>query len=127
MTENEIPNRIGKFFAVVLDVSDLDRSVEFWLHVFGGEKLFADNAYARIGDFSRPPTLLLQKVSEVKTVKNRAHLDFEIDDLEAAVERVVKLGANEVNRVSQYGITFAVMADLDGNEFCLIKRPDPGS
>ena len=127
MSESDTPNRIGTFFAIVLDVSDLDRSVEFWLQVFGGEKIFADDAYARVGDLSRPPTLLLQKVPEVKTVKNRVHLDFEIDDLDAAIERVVKLGGHEVNRVSEYGITFAVMADLDGNEFCLIDPPDAGS
>lgn len=31
MADSKIPDRIGNFFAIVLDVSDLDRSVDFWL------------------------------------------------------------------------------------------------
>lgn len=124
MVENEKSNRIGKFFAVVLDVSDLDRAVDFWQQIFGGERLPATPGYARVGDYSQPPTLLLQQVPEVKTVKNRAHLDFRINDLEDAVAQVVRFGGRELDRIGEDGATWAVMSDPDGNEFCLIDRPD---
>ena len=124
MAEGEIPNRIGMFRDVVIDVNDLDRSVDFWLQVFGGERLPATSGYARVGDYSQPPTLVLQKVPEVKTLKHRAHIDFRVDDLDASVEQVVQLGGRELNRISEHGETIAIMADPDGNEFCLIDRPD---
>lgn len=127
MADTDVPNRIGKigkFSAIVIDVSDIERSLDFWLNVHGGEKVFSNPAYARIGDPAQPPTLLLQKVPEAKTMKNRLHLDYEITDLEAAVEQVIQLGGTELNRISEYGLTWAVMGDPDGNEFCLITKPE---
>jgi predicted enzyme related to lactoylglutathione lyase len=45
-----------------------------------------------------------------------------VADLEAAVSRVLALGGRKLKAVSEYGIEWAVMADPDGNEFCLIKH-----
>jgi predicted enzyme related to lactoylglutathione lyase len=123
-TNSDLPNRIGTLFATVLDVSDLERSTQFWLNVFGGDKIYANPIYTRIGDTNHQPTLLLQKVPEVKSVKNRAHLDFEIDDLDTSVEQVIQLGGTEVSRITEYGLAWPIMADPDGNEFCLITKPE---
>ena len=51
--------------------------------------------------------------------KNRAHIDLDVTDLEVAIRRVVDLGGTKLDEFSKYGITWAVMADPDGNEFCL--------
>jgi len=65
---------------------------------------------------------LLQKVPEQHKNKNRAHIDLDVKDLEAAVRRVVDLGGTKLDEFSEYGITWAVMADPDGNEFCLVQH-----
>ncbi|WP_420855842.1 VOC family protein [Thermoactinospora rubra] len=61
------------------------------------------------------PRLWFQRVPEAKTVKNRVHLDLRSDDLEAEVRRLVELGARELARHEDW----VVLADPEGNEFCL--------
>ena len=62
-----------------------------------------------------------QRVPEVKTVKNRLHLDVVVEDVEAASARVVELGGSvEVAEVHEYGFQWRVATDPEGNEFCLI-------
>ena len=62
------------------------------------------------------PRLWLQRVPEAKVVKNRVHVDLRADDLEAEVRRLVELGAR-VLQPERDGLV--VMADVEGNEFCL--------
>ena len=64
-----------------------------------------------------------QKVPEGKAVKNRVHVDLDVDDLDAAVARAVALGATIVGSVVEEPTNwFQVMADIEGNEFCFILR-----
>jgi hypothetical protein len=78
------------------------------------------------------PRLFFQKVPEAKTAKNRVHLDvraapgLEGDDrmaaLEAEAERLGRLGAARLHRHEPRAPLEAghlVMADPEGNEFCL--------
>jgi hypothetical protein len=62
--------------------------------------------------------------TEEKTVKNRLHLDLspDPDDREAEIERILALGARRVN-IGQTGAeSWTVLADPEGNEFC-VTRP----
>ena len=61
------------------------------------------------------------KVPEPKIAKNRIHLDLMAPDPEAEVDRLVKLGATWVADLDEYGHTWTVMADPEGNEFCVAK------
>ncbi|CAL9557258.1 VOC family protein [Streptomyces sp. enrichment culture] len=65
--------------------------------------------------------LLFQRVPEAKTGKNRVHLDVHSTDggREAEVARLEALGASVVRRVKEQGGEWAVMADPEGNEFCV--------
>ncbi|MEU9704973.1 VOC family protein [Streptomyces sp. NPDC047981] len=65
--------------------------------------------------------ILFQQVPEEKTVKNRVHLDLHPgqEQRDAEVERLESLGASVLRRVSEYGMTWVVMADPEGNEFCV--------
>ena len=63
-----------------------------------------------------------QKVPEQHEHKNRAHIDLDVKNLESAVKRVVDLGGTKLAEFSEYGIRWAVMADPDGNEFCLVRH-----
>ena len=113
---------------VVIDCGDLDRSAQFWTHVLG---------YTRNGPPGGPyqglvPAsgqgieILLQRVPEAKGWKNRVHLDLRTADLDAEVKRVVALGARRLtsNPVTECGWRWHILADPDGNEFCVLQPPD---
>ena len=96
---------------------------EFWLSVTGGSVSFSDDRYTRVGIEVAAVGILLQLVPEAKAVKNRMHLDFQVEMLDAAVEACVAAGGIPLTRVAEYGIEWQVMADPDGNEFCLVGPP----
>jgi hypothetical protein len=56
-----------------------------------------------------------------KTVKNRLHIDLRPDDQEAEVERLVDMGARPVD-IGQHDVSWVVLADPEGNEFCVLSR-----
>jgi predicted enzyme related to lactoylglutathione lyase len=58
-----------------------------------------------------------QRVPEAKSVKNRVHLDLRCADVDAEACRLVDLGA----RVVAVRDELTVLADPEGNEFCLIR------
>ena len=69
---------------------------------------------------ARLPGLLFVPVPEGKTHKNRLHLDFRPDDRDAEVDRLLGLGAERVD-IGQGEQTWVVLADPEGNEFCLLR------
>ncbi len=74
---------------------------------------------------SELPRFLFLKVPESKTAKNRLHLDLLVDqDVPRAQEvaRLVELGATHVADKDEWGHSWAVLADPEGNEFCVAAR-----
>jgi hypothetical protein len=67
------------------------------------------------------PTLVFVAVPEAKTVKNRLHLDLRpVNGVhEAEVERLLVLGARRAD-VGQGDVPWVVLADPEGNEFCVL-------
>lgn len=66
------------------------------------------------------PRVFFQRVPEPKTAKNRMHLDVRTDDdREERVTELVAAGATELARKDERGEAWVVMADPEGNEFCL--------
>ena len=72
-------------------------------------------------DDSAVPYLLFLKVPEEKAVKNRLHLDLRPANQEAEVERLTGLGAKRVSVGQSPDVTWVVLADPDGNEFCVLR------
>ena len=72
----------------------------------------------------RCPGLLFVGVPEQKTIKNRLHLDFRPDDRDAEVERLLGLGATRAD-VGQGEQSWIVLADPEGNEFCVLGSRVP--
>ena len=70
--------------------------------------------------------MLLQRVPDVKRQKNRLHLDLRTLDLEAETARVLDLGATLLTSqpVLEDGWRWHVLADPDGNEFCVLQPPE---
>ena len=69
------------------------------------------------------PSISFLKVPEPRTVKNRLHLDLNPDpgNRDAEIERVLALGARRVN-IGQTGAeSWTVLADPEGNEFCVLR------
>jgi uncharacterized glyoxalase superfamily protein PhnB len=72
------------------------------------------------------PSLTLQRVPEPKRGKNRMHLDLLVDNPDADVIRLRRLGATMVTPVprEEFGQRWFVLADPEGNEFCVAKEPN---
>lgn len=66
------------------------------------------------------PGLLFAAVPEARTGKNRLHIDLRPDDRDAEVERLVGLGARRID-VGQGDESWVVLADPEGNEFCVLS------
>jgi predicted enzyme related to lactoylglutathione lyase len=121
---------------VVIDGRDIDRLAAFWSAALGYERLDAwDPSYLNLRPTAAGadgPPLLLQRVPEDKSGKNRLHLDLHPDDGPATVDRLVSLGATVVGEVNidyleAHGTAFQVMADPEGNEFCVVWRLRPAA
>ncbi|GAA1478422.1 VOC family protein [Nocardioides aestuarii] len=112
---------------VVVDCADVRRSAGFWTEVLG--YLDAGGGSTRYCTLlpadGQGVEVLLQRVPEVKATKNRIHLDLRTPDLDAELARVVGLGARVVSSepFSEFGWTWHVLEDPDGNEFCVIQPP----
>jgi predicted enzyme related to lactoylglutathione lyase len=65
------------------------------------------------------PRVSLQRVPEPRTGKNRVHLDLAADDRAAEVSRLVALGATVLDEHAVPGLYWTVLADPEGNEFCV--------
>ena len=107
--------------AIVIDVSDLDRSMAFWTAITGQGFGPSFEPNFRRATFEHGPALVLQEVREVKSGKNRVHLDIEAPDFEEALRRVTSVGGRIVTRVDNEFGSLVVCADPDGNEFCLTQ------
>lgn len=70
------------------------------------------------------PTIDVLPVPERKTVKNRLHLDLRADgaSAEEEVARLLSLGASTVDVGQDPDATWTVLADPEGNEFCILSR-----
>ena len=73
----------------------------------------------------RLPGILFEPVRSPKRAKNRLHLDFRPDDQDSEVRRLLALGALQVD-VGQGDVSWVVLADPEGNEFCVLRAADRG-
>ena len=113
---------------LVLDCADPERLAEFWSAALGYTTLGGAGSYVLLVDEKgTQPKLLLQRVPEPKTTKNRMHLDIECPDVAGESGRLEALGATRVQGpMSEHGSTWVVMHDPEGNEFCVCDGGQPG-
>jgi hypothetical protein len=74
----------------------------------------------------RLPGIIFENVGETKQQKNRVHLDFRPADQEAEVQRLLRLGASRAD-VGQGNVSWVVLADPEGNEFCVLAARQPST
>jgi len=108
---------------IVVDAADPAALAAFWVEVLGWEQLDADDTGVEIGaSGGAKPTLVFVPVDDSKAGKNRLHLDVNPSgcDQDAEQQRLLSLGAVEID-VGQGEQTWVVLADPEGNEFCLLR------
>lgn len=104
---------------VIIDCRDPERLGSFWAEVLGRP------IAARIGPYvwltrGEGPGVGFQRVEQPKAGKNRIHLDLGSPDPAAEQKRLEALGARVLPEFTAGG--FLVMADPEGNEFCVIPE-----
>jgi predicted enzyme related to lactoylglutathione lyase len=108
---------------LTIDCDDHLAVARFWEAALGWEVAETDDE----GTYLRPPAgasataLLFLKVTDRKVSKNRFHLDLRPDDQAAEVARVEALGARRIDIGQGDDVTWVVLADPEGNEFCILR------
>jgi predicted enzyme related to lactoylglutathione lyase len=112
---------------IVIDTHDLPGLARFWTQALGWQVLSEREREIVIGpDVNAPVGICLMPVSDAKTVKNRVHVDLTTSaaDRDQEIERLLALGARRVD-VGQTGEeSWTVLADPEGNEFCVVRPKD---
>jgi predicted enzyme related to lactoylglutathione lyase len=111
--------RVGE---VVIDCADHGAVVDFWQAALDYERQEVNEQYVGLAPREsvpgRPP-ILFQKVPEPKVVKNRVHIDFRTESRVDEIARLEGLGAAVLREGSLGSMRWTVMADPEGNEFCV--------
>jgi catechol 2,3-dioxygenase-like lactoylglutathione lyase family enzyme len=118
-----------RFSELVIDSQDAERLARWWSDVLGYRELSRDDDGAiEIGPeagFGGPaPTLVFAPVTDPTPGKRRLHIDVNPTDRDqdAELQRLLDLGAVPAD-VGQTGEeNWHVLADPEGNEFCLLRR-----
>ena len=109
---------------IVIDAHDLPALARFWTQALGWNVLSERENEIVIGtDPNAPVGMCFMLVTEPKTVKNRVHLDLTTSaaDRDLEINRLVALGARRVD-IGQTGAeSWTVLADPEGNEFCIVR------
>jgi Glyoxalase-like domain len=121
-----------RFTELVIDCQDPRKLGDFWAKVLHYREVEAkfegEHHYVELqGPPGAGPMLLLLRTPDTKTTKNRVHIDVNATDRDQAaeVERIEALGAKRVD-IGQGEQTWVVLADPEGNEFCVLRsRVDP--
>ena len=118
---------------VVVDSHDCERLATFWSQALGWRITFrSDEEWAIEPPEGDPavdvaPDILFVKVPDEKITKNRLHFDLRPLDQAAQVERLVGLGARHADIGQGDDVSWVVLADPEGNEFCVLApRPQDG-
>jgi catechol 2,3-dioxygenase-like lactoylglutathione lyase family enzyme len=127
---------------ISLDCHDPDRLAEFWCAVLDWVVIHREPGLVEIGPAGRDdgelldavrtgpvaPTIFFAQVPEEKVAKNRIHYDVSPVDRsqEDEVERLLALGATRADIVQAGDESWTVLADPEGNEFCVLRSLAPG-
>jgi hypothetical protein len=126
----------SKFTELAIDCADPQSLARFWCAVLDYEVQDQDDETVSIATPLEPegkdrpgpvpPILTFARVPEGKTVKNRLHLDLNPTDRDQdeEVRRLLELGARPAD-VGQGDTDWVVLADPEGNEFCVLASRRP--
>ena len=128
-----------RWYSVVIDCKDVSAQARWWAGVLGWDVIYeAPDEVVIVPPYAlekakttpveeQGPGLVFVPVPEGKQVKNRLHIDLapRADDEQAAeVARLESLGATRTSVGETEAATWVVMADPEGNEFCILSPRD---
>jgi len=109
---------------IVIDAHDLPALARFWAAALRWRILSGREREIVIGpDETAPVGICFMPVTDPKKVKNRLHLDLTsaADDRAAEIERLLALGARHTDVGQRGDESWTVLADPEGNEFCVVR------
>jgi Glyoxalase-like domain len=113
----------GVVSAITIDCLDPGRLAAFWGALLEREEEPSLPGWRQLGGRGGPALRInFQPVPEAKQGKARLHLDVTVGDIDEGVGSVLRLGGRETGERHEYdeGVV-VVMADPEGNEFCLVQ------
>jgi predicted enzyme related to lactoylglutathione lyase len=117
----------SRWYTLVVDSMDPARLARWWAEVLDYQIVYeAPDEVVIARDEKTYPGLVFVPVPETKQVKNRLHIDLNPDDRDAEVERLVNMGARHVDVGQGDEVTWVVLADPEGNEFCVLRAREQG-
>ena len=117
-----MPEPIAKMGATVMDVTDLELEKKFWQTALAVEAKHEAWGFVFFHAQDGASALTLQQVPEKKSGKNRVHMDLYASDLDKSIAKFEELGAVVVQSKPEEGFQWVVMADPEGNEFCVVQE-----
>ncbi|HSN35029.1 MAG TPA: VOC family protein [Arthrobacter sp.] len=115
----------SKLAVIAIDAIRPQVVADFWCAVLGWHVVEEDSGIISIAPQDRTcPSIDVIAVPEGKTVKNRLHFDLRADGVSTSEElqRLLALGARRTNVGQGPDVSWVVLADPEGNEFCLLSR-----
>jgi predicted enzyme related to lactoylglutathione lyase len=109
---------------IVIDTHDLPALARFWAAVLGWQILSERDNEVIVGpEMTAAVGLCFMPVADEKAVKNRLHLDLTTaaEDRDAEIARLLALGARNVDIGQTRLESWTVLADPEGNEFCVVR------
>jgi predicted enzyme related to lactoylglutathione lyase len=113
----------ARLYTVTVDCHDPALLARFWQRALGYSWAYDDADGSEVciePDDDDCPAVLFVKVPGSKLGKNRLHFDLMPEDQATEVQRLVELGAVEID-IGQSDVDWVVMADPEGNEFCVLR------
>jgi predicted enzyme related to lactoylglutathione lyase len=111
-----------RFHEVVVDCADPRSLAEFWVRFTGYVIRQTSDDWVSIGAADGSVIIGFQRVPERKSTKDRVHLDFAAKDYEATAREIEALGATRKWISDKPEDSFVVLADPEGNEFCIVRE-----
>ena len=119
-----VPSRL---YTIVVDSREPRRLADFWAAVLDFRILYdAPDEVGVARDDDTYPGLIFVLVPDHKVVKNRLHIDLNPDDRDREVARLERLGATRADVGQGPEVTWVVMRDPEGNEFCVLGPREGG-
>jgi hypothetical protein len=121
-----------RWYSVVIDCVDVAMQGQWWAETLGWPIVYqaVDEVVVAPGndpESATGPGLVFVPVPEGKTIKNRLHIDLapaSTDDQAAEVERLIARGASRADVGQGAEVSWVVLQDLEGNEFCVLSPRD---
>lgn len=105
---------------VTIDAADAASLARFYAALLDRDIVWEEGPYVVVGPkHPGEPNLVFQRVPDPTPGKARIHVDVHCEDVDAATEKALGLGATRGEDVAELGLSWRVMADPEGNPFCL--------